>query len=165
MTDNTHTDNEEHKSLHNKVSEIIRWNGFNLSNDEAVKELVDYIQANYTPKPTKSSGELEEIIDKLAEVADGYGTGPNWQFFVNTAKIEARSWHATQTTKLQAEARLDEHDTTINYHYPAEESADYKRGFKAATGQVEQWSARRGQELKAELAQLEREHKIGEDGE
>lgn len=72
---------------------------------------------------------------------------------------------ATQTAKLQAEARIDEHDTTIHYHYPEEESADYKRGFKAATEQVEKWSARRDSELRDELKRLERKHKIGEDDE
>lgn len=50
------------------------------------------------------------------------------------------------------EARIDGHDVTIKYHYPAEESADYKRGFKAATEQVEKWSERREQELKGRLS-------------
>lgn len=121
--------------------------------------------------PTKSSGELEEIVSqKLSEYSlhmreihaggcsyedddQTCNCGHSWDFnqyprFMKALVTSLHLWHTTQTTKLQAEARIDE----------------LKRVDLLAV-----WDdPRLNGYLEArfiELAQLEREHKIGEDGE
>jgi len=74
------TGSEEHKKLYSKVNETVRWNSWTLSNDEAVKEIMTYVESNYTPNSVIEQAKNEAIyehmkknrrwFEKMAEYAD-----------------------------------------------------------------------------------------------
>lgn len=115
---------------------------------------------------TKSSGELEEILDRI-----GYTPNLDSRAFAREA-IE--SWHTTQTTKPQAEARkiVDQVFIDIPTGHKItelakvhEDKCSSSQGFMCDCSvlKASQYAVDKAKERA--LAQLEREHKIGEDGE
>lgn len=102
---------------------------------------------------TKSSGELEEIL----KIIDQYSIHkPRGQAKGTLARRELkkriRKLHTTQTTKLQVEARLDE-----LRHLSCDETGIWYKAYHSDHLEL--------QTLDERIAELEREHKIGEDRE
>lgn len=114
---------------------------------------------------TKSSGELEEILDKLVEYIRGENVNGSFSENCKCEKCDRYSVRvrkhlrkiiATQTTKLQAEARIE------NSKYLLQMARDYEKGLGVF---LENTELSLVEALVEHIAQLEREHKIGEDGE
>lgn len=144
----------------------------------------DFSRTSVESAPTKSSGELEDYaarMDALIGILGAQSPKNVWSSMTDNQKIKLErllAKHTTQTTKLQAEARIEGaldavaairsvgYSDAMWYQPNQKEVLALFPEYKVSTADIP--SGKRkflDFMVKALNDQLEREHKIGEDGE
>lgn len=171
MTKDTHTDNDQ------PVKNGYWWpeddgtlpSGHKTCNDRCRKEeLIHYVLRSELllfnrvgVQPTKSSGELEEILYTFAteigrEALKDNMSAARFEFSAQKAKAAIEALHTTQTTKLQAEAFVEALESIKMYQQKGQFGCNWESMHPEQAVPITAIDSR--------IAYFRREHKIGEDG-